>query len=216
MAFDPKDPADKKILTDAIAAREAELAAEHEAEISGLKAKNKDLLGKIKRGIEADPAEIERLETEVETLQGKVREYDKSLKTISKERDALRTSFETESAASRKLLIDSALTSALVDNKIGEHYLPAVKALLSSKVAVKTEGDNRIPVVNDKPLGEFVKAWSLGDEGKAFVIAAVNGGGCATGGKASGNAKVVSRADYEANPSVYAADFKTGAAVLGE
>ena len=52
MAYDPKDPADKKIvdklIADAVEAREAELAAEHDEAIKGLKDKNKELLAKVK------------------------------------------------------------------------------------------------------------------------------------------------------------------------
>jgi hypothetical protein len=68
-----------------------EQATEHESDIAGLKTKNKELLTKLKaanEGKDSDPAEVARLEGELEKAQ-------KDLKAATKERDANAKLLET-------------------------------------------------------------------------------------------------------------------------
>jgi hypothetical protein len=205
MAYDPKDPADKKIVDDLIAAALAEQAEEHGAEIEGLKAKKTELLGKIaklkadKGG--ADGPDTDKLEAEVERLSGELKtatkaldKATKDLTTVTGERDGLGKQIHN-------LVADQGLTTALVEAKVPTQLLPAVKALLLPKVAIKTEGDDRKAVVGDKALGDFVKEWSQGDEGKHYVAARVNGGGGGPGNPQGGSpptGKVMDRAAFDA------------------
>lgn len=219
MAYDANDPADKKIMADAIKAAVdaaiAEATSEHEADVAGLKNKNKQLLDQIKKGGEGDPAEITRLETEVETLKVKARDGEKTIKALTKERDETKTALDGETNFNRNLLVDNGLTEALVANKVAPQFLPAVKAMLAGQVTVKTDGDKRLAVVGDKALGDFVKEWSLGDDGKHYVAAPGNGGGGAPGGQGQqGSAKTMTRAAYNemntTNPQGAAAFFREG------
>jgi hypothetical protein len=185
MAYDPKDPEDKKIVDGLIADALAEQATEHETAIAGLKDKNKDLLGKLAKANkgEGDPAEVARLETELEGVRTQLATATRDLGKITKERDKLTGDLEGERNISTRTLVDKDLTNALVENKIAPQFLPAAKALLASKVSVKTDGETRSAVVGDKSLGDFIKEWSLGDEGKHYVAAPVNGGGNSQGTK---------------------------------
>lgn len=203
MAYDPNDPNDKKIvdklIKEAVDAALEEANVEHDANVKGLKDKNRELLGKLKAAEkgEGDPAEVARLEGEVEALTAKVKESEKALKGLTKERDELKTGFETESNFSRKLLVDNGLTEALVAANVGKQFLPAVKAMLAGQVTLKTEGDERKAFIGDKSLGDYIKEWSQGDDGKHYVSAPANGGAGANGGKAA-EGKTMTRAAFEA------------------
>lgn len=206
MAFDKNDPADKKILDDAVAAALAEARENFEAETAGLKKKNRELLGKTKDVPNAD--EFARLEKENDDYATKVRELEKQIKTTSKERDDLKANFESESAANKRMIVDNSLTESLLKANVRKELMPAVKALLSGKVSVKIDGDNRIAVVGDKSLGDFVSEWSQGDEGKVFVAAPVNNGGAAQGGKAGlSSGKTVTRSVFDAMSQIERSDF---------
>lgn len=218
MAYDPTDPADKKIvdklIKDAVDAAITEAEGEHESAVAGLKKKNADLLKKIKEGGEGDGADVAKLEEEVEALKGRVKESDKALKALTKERDDLKTVAETESKVAHNLLVENGLTEALVGNNVAKQFLPAVKAMLAPQVTIKTEGDSRKAVIGDKALGDFVKEWSQGDDGKHYVAAPSNGGGNAPGGQGSNGGKTMTRAAYEemnkSNPAGTAKFFSEG------
>lgn len=217
MAYDPNDPKDKAIVEGLIADAVAEKEAEHEAAVAGLRNKNKDLLTKLAKakageGGEDQTAEVERLETALSEANAKLKAAEKDAKTSAKaiadlttERDGLNTNLTS-------LLVDQGLTSALTEAKVDNKFLPAVKAMLSPKVALKAEGDERKAFVGDKSLGDFVKEWSQGDEGKAFISAANNSGGGVGGSQGgSGGGKTATRAEYDAwNPQERASFFSDG------
>lgn len=180
-AFDPNDPADAKVLEDAVKAATDALAA-----------KNKQLLGELKtakKGQEIDPAAYAALEQERDTLTGQLDEANKSLKAAQKAVADTTKALEGEQGFTQRLLVDNGLMAALgeagVKNPV---HLKAAAALIrsSAKVEVKVDGDARTAVVGDKSLGEFVKAWAASDDGKAFVTAPVNSGGNASGGGGGG------------------------------
>lgn len=222
MAYDAKDPADKKIVADlvkaAVDARELELAEEHADDVKGLKAKNTELLGKIanlrKDGGVDNAAELERLEGELATAKKELKTATTAAKKLETERDTYKGEADNERASTSKLLVDQGLTEALTANNVASQFLPAAKALLGSQVTIKVDGDKRLTMVGDKPLSEFVKTWAQGPDGKHYVKAPANGGGGSHGGEANGNkgnGVIIPFADYEANPSAYAKQFKEGA-----
>lgn len=189
MAYDPNDPADKALLTnavkDAVAAALADKETEHEAEVAGLKAKRDELLQKVRNNEKGKPEDIERLETELSGVKKSLRDAEKSLRTATEERDNFKTQYETEVKSGDDGARDTALTEALSKAKVGDKFLPAVKALISPQVTIKRGPDGkRIAHVGDKSLGDHVAEWSQGDEGKTFVTAPGNGGGGGNGGKA--------------------------------
>lgn len=217
MAYDANDPADKKIVDDAVAAALQEAETNHEAEIEGLKNKNKQLLDKISKLRAGNDngdnnAEIDRLERELDESKGKLRttetelrETKRKLTTVEGERDTATKGLETETSFSRNLLIENDLTTALTAANVAPHLMDGAKALLAGKAKVVTEGDDRKAVVGDKPLSEFVKEWALGDQGKAYIAAPANGGGGGTGGGQGGGAKKISEMTLQERNAHYTA-----------
>jgi hypothetical protein len=190
MAYDAKDPADKKIVADAVAAALVEAAEEHEAAVVGLKKKNVDLIKKLKDARDGkgdDPEEVSKLEASLEEAKKLLKVAEKTAKDAVKDRDTFKASAEVETNAARKLLVDNGLTEALIAAGVKKEFLPAVRKLLADKVTVKVEGENRVAVVGDKPLGDFVTTWKQSDEGKHYIAAPANGGGGAQGGKGNLN-----------------------------
>lgn len=198
MAYDPNDPADKAIFDAAVdAALETDREA-HAAQVTRLENKNNELLGKLNKartgGGGDNLEEIARLERELEesgrnlsTAQGELRETGRKLKAAEVERDKFKTGAETENAFSRNLLVENALTSALVENNVAPHFMEAARALLKDKVKVELEGNERKTLADGKPVSEFVKEWAAGDAGKHYVSAPANGGGGASGPNGGGN-----------------------------
>lgn len=207
MAYDPNDPADRKIVADAVAAREAELVEEHEEAIVGLKNKNQELLGRIRtlrtNGGAETAGEVERLETELAETQGKLRTAESALRTANRNLEAAnndlastRQTLQTVEETSRNDFIQSALTSELTGVNVGSQFLEDVTASLSRQVTVKEVDGKRQAFVGDKSLGDFIKEWSQGDRGKHYVIAAGNGGG---GANPPGNPQGGTKKIYEMN-----------------
>lgn len=210
MAYDPKDPADKKILDDAVAAALADAEEKHEADIAGLKANNtrlKDQLKKANAG-EANAEEITRLENELATSQAKLKTAEKDLAKITKERDDTAKTLEAETGFTQKLLVDNGLTEALVAANVAKQFLPAAKALLAGQVTLKVDGDNRVAMVGEKKLSDFVGEWAKGEDGKHYVAAPANGGGGSKGGTDKpGSGKTVDQAGFDAMKPIERATF---------
>ena len=205
MAYDPNDPADKKIMKDAIAAALAELATEHEQDIQGLKIKNGELVQKLKKAQEGTPdaKEVAALETQLEKVQGELKNANKELKATKAQAEEFKTALDQESGFTRNLLVENGLTDALTKANVATPFIPAVKAMLSSKVELKTDGSNRVAMVGDKALGDFIKEWSQGDEGKHYVAAPNNGGAGGTGARPPQNlgTKTITRTQYDSMAS---------------
>jgi hypothetical protein len=197
MAYDPNDPADKKIVDDAVNAALETAREEHEAEVTRLTEKNTELLGKLKKAREGkeDAGEVARLESELSDAQSDLRSAQSSLRTA--ERDLKRekeraekaeNERDTERNLSQNELIENKLTAALVENKVAPHFMDAAKALLKGKAAVEVDADgNRTVKADGKDVADFVKEWSAGDAGKHYIIAPGNAGGGAAGPNGGGN-----------------------------
>ena len=218
MAYDPNDPADKKIVKGLIDEALAALTAEHETDIAGLKSKNIELLAKLKEASkgENNAAEVARLETELEKVQTQLKDSVKLQKSAEKQNIELQKSLETESGTVRTLLVDNGLTEALTKANVPAQFMPAVKSLLSSKVELKTEGETRVAKVGDKSLGEFITEWSQGDEGKHFIGAPNNSGTGAPGNKVPGanTSQTLTRAAFEALAPAAKMEFSTKGGTL--
>lgn len=185
---------------------------------SGLVAKNSELLGKLKKAQKdstIDPAEYQALQAELDATQTKFAELQKQAKTAAKEAEAAKKALDAESGFVNRLIIDNGLNDALIKAGVKPEMSKAVKALLSSQVKLKIEGDKRDAVIGDKPLFEAVDEWAKSDEGKFFVSAPANqGGGANGGGQAKGNAKTMTRAAYEGLDASSKMAFTKGGGVL--
>lgn len=201
MAYDPNDPADKALVDGLIADAVQEANEAHEAVVEGLKAENFKAREKLRLAREGkggdNTAEVERLERELDESQAKLtdaervarenkRELDKAQKIIATAQETA----EAESAFSRNLIVENDLTKALLEANVAPQFVEAAKAMLGKAATVKTDGDNRVAVVGDKALAEYVKEWAGSDAGKHFVAAPANGGGGSGGqGQGSGSTK---------------------------
>ena len=179
MALDLKDPETKAALKEAADAAVAEAT-------EGLKAKNIELLGKLKKAQKdstISPEDHAALQTELADVQTKLAEALKVAKTATTEAEKIKKAYETESKVSHDLLVKRGLSEALLANGVkNPTYLEAAEALLYGKVVLTADGENRIAKVGEKLLADFVKEWAVSDKGKAFVDAPGNSGGGAQGG----------------------------------
>lgn len=176
---------DSKEVKDAIAAAVAEAVEEATA---GLKAKNNELLGKLKKaqqGQQIDPSELQEVEAQRDQLKAELDKVSKAAKKAASDLEAANAKAEQAEGAMSKLLVDSGLSDALSKHGITNPvHQKAAKALLKEQVALVAEGDARIPKVGDKALADYVKEWAAGDEGKHFVTAPDgSGGGAGHSGK---------------------------------
>ena len=195
MAFDATDKDTQKAIKDAVEAAIAEAT-------EGLKAKNTELLGKMKKlqkDAQIDPAEHSALQAELDATQTKLAEALKAAKTANTEADKIKKAYETESKVSHDLLVKRGLSEALLANGVKNPvYLEAAEALLYGKVVLTADGENRVAKVGDKLLADFVKEWTASDKGKAFVDAPGNsGGGASGGGKGDSHLKTLTRAIFD-------------------
>jgi hypothetical protein len=160
--------------------------------VEGLKAKNTELLGKIKKlqqGQQIDPADLEAVERERDTLKQQLGEAQRQLK---------KANTDLEAATKRAGDIDAVLNRTLLDAALGEElskvgvtnpvHAKAARALLSGSVQVVDDNGTRSVRAGDKALSDFLKEWASSDEGKHFVAAPdANGGGSHGGAPGNGN-----------------------------
>jgi hypothetical protein len=202
------------------AAIKAAVDAAIEEATTGLKAKNSELLAKLKvatKNLEITPEEHNRVKEENERLQEQVADANKQLKAGVGEYERLKKAYETESGFVSRLLIDNGLSDALAKNGVKPELSAAAKALIASRgVSVKVDGDNRSAVIGDKSVSDYVSEWAKSDEGKHFVAAQQNTGGGATGGGGSQQGqKTMTRSDFDAKSQAERMAFaKSGGAVV--
>lgn len=209
---------------DAVAKAVAEATA-------GLKAKNDELLGKLK----ADKAERESMKAQLDELVAakeeaetaaaeKAGDVDSVKKQLTdkhiKELEKLNATLEGERQVNRKLLVDNGLTAALTEAGVAKEYLPAAKALLQSTndIELADNDGQRVALVGGAALKDFVSGWAQSDQGRHFVAAPANSGGGAQGAS-SGNAdgKSIPRKAWDQMPhSDRMAAAKEGAKVVDD
>lgn len=222
MAYDPNDAEDKKIVKKLVEEALAAQVEEHEADVSGLKTKNKELLGKLREAQQGkgDPAEIAALQDQLTESKESLAKAQKDLTKANTKLEETTGKLADEVKFGQDILVDGQLTEHLASNKIASEFMPAVKALLKPQVKVVVDDKGRNVVVGDKPIGDYIKEWSQGDAGKAFVSAAGNTGTGANGGSRvpiGGNGKVMTRAAYEelnvSNPAAASKHFAEGGTI---
>jgi hypothetical protein len=183
-----------------------------------LAGKNRELLGEVKKlrkGGEIDPNDHQALQDQLEATQAKLKEADKTFAKLKTDAETFKKLAESEQGYSSKLLIENGLNDALTQAGVKPEFLKAAKAMIGAQVQLKQDGDNRLAVVGDKGLSDFVGEWSKSDEGKHFVSAPQNSGGGAQGGKGQGGSKQVSRQDFDAmNPIQRASHIKDGGTLV--
>jgi hypothetical protein len=181
MALDMNDPKDKeavqKLIDDAV-----------DKSTSALEAKRTELLAevrKLKKKSDVDPDDHQAALDKIAELEGHIAENGKALKKLETETGTHKKAYETEAAYVQRLLVDNGLSETLVKAGVKVEFLPAVKAMLASRVQIVADGDSRTAKVGDKALAEYVGEWAKSDEGKHFVAAQGNAGSGALGGGGS-------------------------------
>ena len=146
----------------------------------GLKAKNTELLAKLKKaqqGQQIDPADLAAVEAERDEWKGKATAAEKAAKKAAADLDAAIKARDEISNAYTGSLKEAALTDALtkagVTNPV---HLKAAKALLAGAVEVAEENGARVIKAGDKALGDFITEWAGGEEGKHFRANGADGG----------------------------------------
>lgn len=179
----------------------AELQKLIEGETKGLKAKNEELLGEVKKqkesfkSIQDQLDEIkaakEAAEEEAATKSGDIDKIKAAAEAkAKKEIEALRSELTSAKSQLNQTLIDGGLKDALIKANVASHHLPAVTALIKSTAKseiVDSEG-NLLATFDGKPIEEFVTSWAQGETGKHYIAAPNNGGGGAGGSSGGGKA----------------------------
>jgi predicted nuclease with TOPRIM domain len=172
-------------------------------ETEGLRNKNTELLGKLKKAQKdsaIDPDEHAALEAERDDLKGKLQAADKASKKLATDLEAATKRASEIDSAFANTLRDSALTEALAKSGVTNPvHLKAAKALLASSVQVVDENGTRVVKAGDKALADHITEWAAGDEGKHFVAAPhTSGGGSQGSSRANSTAKAISRTAFDA------------------
>jgi len=189
--------AEQQAAIDAMIAKAVE-AAEAKAEATA--AKNKELLGELKKArknSEIDPEEYQRALDQVDELQSKLGEATKANKTALQEAEKFKKLHESESGFTSKLLVDNGLLAELTAAGVKKELLDGAKALIERQVKVEQDGENRVAKVGDKTLKDFVTEWAGSDIGKNYVAAPANSGGGSQGGGGKAAAKTMPRASFD-------------------
>ena len=198
----------------------AKIAEAVEAATGGLSKKNQELLSELKearKGKAIDPAEIDRLQAKIDSLESDLGTAQTAKKAQDKMLKQAQDALAAESGFTQKLLIDNGLTDALVKAGVANQFLPAVKAMFGSQAKIVADGDARKALIGDKELTEFVSSWATSDEGKHYIAAPSNGGGGASGGAGNGSgAKVWTRERFDSASHFERSEFaKAGGKVEG-
>lgn len=178
---------------------EALMSAKVEEETSGLKAKNNELLGKLKKSKETTDglqSQFDELREAIDAKEAEAAAKDGDIEKIRSQMtakhetamEAVQKQLAAEQAVNRKLLVDNGLTSALTEAGVKTEYLPAVRALIQSSTDIELVDldGQRSAQIGGENLKDYVTAWAQTDQGKAFVAAPDNSGGGANG-SGSGN-----------------------------
>lgn len=179
---------------------------------SGLKAKNDELLGDLRKNKDTmktiqdqiDKIQKEKEEAEaaaaaksgdVETIKANLtKAFEKEKANLLSERDSFKSQLN-------QVLIDKGLSEALIGANVAPHHMKAVTAMIKAeaKGEIVVENDTPVAKFNGKLIKEFISEWSQSDEGKHYVAAPNNGGGGASGSNGSGKAagaKTITEAEF--------------------
>lgn len=171
-----------KAVKDALAsARE-----EFDTEVTGLKDKNKELLGKLRAAGEIKPEDLATAEDRAEKAEKALADANKQVAAITKERDGAVKALETEQGAARSYALDAELSGAIAEGNVLPAFVPALKAMLQQQAKADLVDGKYIVQIGDKPARDHMKAFLDSDDGKHFRAADQSGGG---GRPGSGGAK---------------------------
>lgn len=194
----------------AIDKNDPEVQALISAEMEKLSAKNKELLSELKearKGKTIDSAEYQAALDAKELAETKLAEAQKALKTANGEAEKHKKLYEAELGVTHKLVAKNGLTAELIKNKVLPEHMETLIDANISKINIKVDGDNRVAMVGDKQLSDYMGEY-FKDKGKHYVAAPINNGGGANGGaQGGGKPKTMTRVAFEAIDAVAKAAF---------
>lgn len=158
--------------------------------------KNRELLAELKKakqGRQVDPAEIEKMESQLEEARAKLAETERANKKLAAELETVSKRAGEIEGAFHNTLRDAALSEALVKAGVTDPVLQkAAKALLAGQAVIADVDGQKVVKAGDKALPDFITEWASSDEGKRFVSASpANGGGSQGNGYRGGSTKPV-------------------------
>jgi len=171
---------------------------EFDAEVAGLKDKNKELLGKLRAAGEIKPEDLAAAEDRAEKAEAKAKELEGSVKALTKERDNAVKALETESAAARTYALDAELAGAIAEGNVIPSLVPGFKAMMASQAKADLVDGKYAVTIGDKAAREHIKAFLDSEDGKAWRAAQQNGGGGAPGSQGGGaGTRTITKAEYQ-------------------
>ncbi|API58090.1 hypothetical protein BSL82_01250 [Tardibacter chloracetimidivorans] len=192
------DPKVKAAIKEAVAAAVAEATEGLEAKNAELLTEKKDLQKKLRQQQDIKPEDLQAAEDARDKALSDLAEVQKQVKALTTERDKAVKALETENGFTQRLLIQDGLKTALLANGVkDEDFIDSLTAKFSGGASIKVDGDSRLAMYGDKPLGDFIKEWAASDTGKKFVAAPGNSGGGAGGGGQGGGGKTVTRQQWD-------------------
>jgi len=189
--------------------------------VKGLQKKNNELLSKLARkgnDANSDSEELERIKNEKDSILDQLKEAQKLSKQITANFEAEKKTREALDNDLSKMIINSALGGELLKAGIKDSdYLDLVMTKFSSQASIKIDGDNRTPMIGDKPLSDFVKEWSETEAAKKFIAAPLNQGGGGNGGGNGGSGqKTISREQFNGKSQAERLEFAKAGGVVAE
>lgn len=203
------DPNSKEVQA-AIKAALEEARSAWEADTEGLKAKNKELLTKLRSATEIKPEDLSAAEERADKAERALADATKQVKTLAAERDKAVQALEQESGAARSYALEAEITDAIAKGNVVPALVPALKAMVAQQAKADLVDGKYAVMIGDKPARDYIGAFLDSDDGKHFKAAAPNGGGGAPGGGGAGTGgKVITRAQFDAMGHVERAKFST-------
>lgn len=207
-----------KAVKDAIAAAKADWDAEKDAEVSGLKKKNQELLNKVRAAGDITPEDIARVEGERDKAQADLAEATKQVKALTTDLGKANKALETEQGAARSYALDAEINAAIASGNIVPALVPAFTAMVKQTAKADLVDGKYSVTIGDKPAAEHIKALLDSEDGKHFRAAPNNSGGGAAGGNgAAASSKTVTRSQWDGmEPHARVTFSKEGGKVVDE
>ena len=207
--------ADEKTFT------QADIDAAIAKEVGGLKEQltqvmdeAKEAKRKLRAASEIKPEDLTAAEERADRAEAALKEAQKTVKTLTTERDGAVKALESETAAARSYAQEAEIADAIAKGNVMADLVPAFKAMIQSQAKADLVDGKYVVTIGDKPAAEYISTFLAGDTGKAFRAATPNGGGGAPGGKGSEAGKAVSGAEFAAmNAKARAAFMEAGGVI---
>lgn len=205
---------------------EAEIEADKEAEVEGLKRKNQELIRKSKESREGEGGKVAELEEKLQALTDERATMDKAnkkaMEKLQADLKAAQDLVQAKSGKLTELLADGGLRKSLFEAGVrNSALLDGAVAMLGKIVQVDEEKGEAFVLAKDpktgaetrKALAEYIKNdWAATDTAKSYLSApASSGGGSGAPGNSGSGDKTMQRAQFNAlSPASQMAYVKEG------